>query len=150
MTDNVIKISLIETNFLTRWQCHVCGGATEKDPVLAEGDQDIGPSGDGKGREHRTIRICDQCLKGDDGLSIDQRLERLAMRFDTEAGAFCLSAGRPRSSQFAQRHEPAPKTAFDEFVRHRLSRLQVVAGVGDQEIDLGHSRTWRSISLPIL
>ncbi len=102
MTDNVIKISLIETNFLTRWQCHVCGGATEKDPVLAEGDQDIGPSGDGKGREHRTIRICDQCLKGDDGLSIDQRLERLAMRFDTEAELTRALIGKLQLPSYAE------------------------------------------------
>ena len=35
MTDT-IKISLTSTNCLTRWMCHVCGGMTEKDPVLAE------------------------------------------------------------------------------------------------------------------
>ena len=85
MTDNVIKISLTETNFLTRWHCHVCGGRTEKDPVLAEGEQDIGPSDDGNGREHRTVRVCDQCLKGADGLSIDQRLDLYARQLDAAA-----------------------------------------------------------------
>ncbi len=59
MTDDMIKVSLTETNFLTRWHCHVCGGRTEKDPVLAEGVQDIGPSDDGKGRDYRTVRVCD-------------------------------------------------------------------------------------------
>ncbi len=54
---------LAETNFLTRWMCHVCGGRTEKDPVLAEGRQDVGPRADGNGRDYRTIRVCDQCLR---------------------------------------------------------------------------------------
>jgi hypothetical protein len=26
---NVIEIKLVESNFLTRWRCHVCGGHTE-------------------------------------------------------------------------------------------------------------------------
>ena len=85
MTDDGIKVSLIETNFLTRWHCHVCGGHTEKDPILAEGVQDLGPSDDGTGRWWRTVRVCDQCLRGDEGLSIDKRLEKFARWLDTEA-----------------------------------------------------------------
>ena len=54
MTDT-IKISLTSTNCLTRWRCHVCGGMTEKDPVLAEGRQDL------PNNEYRIVRVCDQC-----------------------------------------------------------------------------------------
>ena len=79
MTGDTIKISLTETNFLTRWACHVCGGWTEKDPVLAEGKKDL------PNNEYRVVRVCDQCLKGADGLSIDQRLESYARFLDTEA-----------------------------------------------------------------
>jgi hypothetical protein len=34
----LIELKLEETNFLTRWPCTVCGGCTEKDPILVEGD----------------------------------------------------------------------------------------------------------------
>jgi len=78
MTDT-IKISLTSTNCLTRWRCHVCGGMTEKDPVLAEGRQDL------PNNEYRIVRVCDQCLRGADGLSIDKRLESYARFLDTEA-----------------------------------------------------------------
>lgn len=78
MTTDVIQISLTETNFLTRWHCHVCGGRTEKDPILAEGSQAVGE------RHYRTVRVCDQCLKAADG-SIDQRLELHARQLEAEA-----------------------------------------------------------------
>ncbi len=82
--------------------CHVCGGRTEKDPVLAEGEQDIGPSDDGKGREHRIIRVCDQCLKGADGLSIDQRLESFARFLDAEAKFTRAMIGRLQVPSYAE------------------------------------------------
>ena len=78
MTDT-IKISLTRTNYLTRWHCHVCGGRTEKDEMLAEGKQDL------PNNEYRVVRVCGQCLKGADGLSIDQRLENYARFLDVEA-----------------------------------------------------------------
>ncbi|MCH8167162.1 MAG: hypothetical protein IIC03_04445 [Proteobacteria bacterium] len=80
----IIEISLTPANFLTRWPCHVCGGRTEKDPVLAEGEQNL-PSDGLPGRKYRTVRVCDQCLKGADGLSIDQRLETYARQLEYEA-----------------------------------------------------------------
>ena len=80
---DTIKISLTPTNFFTRWHCHVCGGHTEKVSVLAEGEQDISLPDDGP--EMRTIRVCEQCLKGCDGLSIDQHLELYAGHLEAEA-----------------------------------------------------------------
>jgi hypothetical protein len=78
MADDTIKISLTRTNFLTRWHCHTCGGWTEKDPVLAEGKQDL------PNNEYRIVRVCDQCLKGAEGLSIDQRLENFVRVLEDE------------------------------------------------------------------
>jgi hypothetical protein len=102
MADDMIKISLTETNFLTRWHCHVCGGRTEKDPVLAEGEQDIGPSDDGTGREYRTVRVCDQCLKGTDGVSLDQRLETFARQLEYEAEITRAMIGRLQVPLYAE------------------------------------------------
>ena len=101
MTDT-IKVSLAPTNFLTRWPCHVCGGRTEKDPVLAEGKQDLGPSNDGTVRDYRTVRVCDQCLKGADGLSIDQRLESFAKSLDAEAELTRAMIGRLQVPSYAE------------------------------------------------
>ena len=102
MTDNVIKISLTETNFLTRWHCHVCGGRTEKDPVLAEGEQDLGPSDDGKGRDYRTVRVCGQCLKGADGVSLDQHLETFARQLEYEAELTRAMIGKLQVPSYAE------------------------------------------------
>ncbi len=87
MTDT-IKISLTTTNFLTRWACHVCGGRTEKDPVLAEGKKDL------PNNEYRVVRVCDQCLKGAEGRSIDQRLELYARGLEAEAKLTRAMIGR--------------------------------------------------------
>ena len=101
MTDT-IKISLTRTNFLTRWHCHVCGGRTEKDEVLAEGKQNLGPGNDGTVRNYRTIRVCDECLKGAEGVSIDQRLENFARVLDTEANLTRAMIGRLQVPSYAE------------------------------------------------
>jgi hypothetical protein len=64
-TDRDILVELTETNVLTRWPCHVCGGRTAKVDVLAEV-----LSGPYKG-----LRVCERCLKAGD---IDTRLARQA------------------------------------------------------------------------
>ena len=61
-----IKVELVETNFLTRWPCTVCGGCTEKVPILAE-------SKTGE-------RVCESCLRAG---NIDERLEQYALVLDT-------------------------------------------------------------------
>lgn len=100
MTDN-IKIELTETNFLTRWPCHVCGGTTEKDSVLAEGEQDM-PSDGLPGRKYRTVRVCHECLRGDGGLSIDQRLENFALRLEAEAALTRAMIGKLQVPSYAE------------------------------------------------
>ena len=102
MTNDIIKISLTKANFWTRWHCHICGGRTEKDPVLAEGVQDLGPSDDGKGCDYRTVRVCDQCLKGAEGVSIDQRLENFARWLDAEAELTRALIGKLQVPSYAE------------------------------------------------
>ncbi len=93
---DTIKISLTETNFHTRWACHVCGGRTEKDPVLAEGRQDL------PNNEYRIVRVCDQCLKGAGGLSIDRRLENYARFLEAEAEITRALIGRLEVPTYAE------------------------------------------------
>jgi len=116
MTDNVIKVSLTRTNYLTRWHCHVCGGRTEKDPVLAEGKQDLGPSGDGKGCNSRTVRVCPNCLEGADGVSLDQRLESFARWLEYEAQITRAMIGKLQVPSFKewQDAEKAQEAAWAE------------------------------------
>jgi hypothetical protein len=70
-TENVIEITLVETNVLTRWPCHVCGGHTEKVEVLAE---DHGGN----------VRVCEFCLEAG---NIDDRLRKHAARLREYADA---------------------------------------------------------------
>lgn len=101
MTDGVIKISLTPTNCLTRWHCHVCGGQTGKDPVLAEGEQDL-PSDGLPGRKGRIVRVCEQCLKGADGVSLDERLETFARQLEYEAEITRAMIGKLEVPSYAE------------------------------------------------
>ena len=102
MTNDTIKISLTQACAWTRWPCHVCGGCTEKDPILAEGEQDLGPTEIGVGRKYRTVRVCDRCLKGTGGLSIDQRLENFASLLEAEAELTRALIGRLKVPSHAE------------------------------------------------
>lgn len=57
MSKNKIKMELVETTVFTRWPCTICGGVTEKVPILCEG-----PGG---------MRVCEECLKTG---NLDERL----------------------------------------------------------------------------
>ena len=54
MSEHPIELKFERTNVFTRWPCTVCGGCTEKVPVLVEAKDTIN-GGD--------IRVCEQCLK---------------------------------------------------------------------------------------
>ena len=120
MTNDMIKVSLTKANFWTRWHCHVCGGRTEKDPVLAEGKQDIGPSNDGKGRDYRTVRVCDQCMKSAEGLSIDRRLENFARVLDAEAELTRAMIGRLQVPPYAEWEDACRE--YDEALEEEYSK----------------------------
>lgn len=51
-----VKAELRETNFFTRYYCHVCGGCTEKVAILTEV-----PDG-----EYEGFRVCERCLEAGD------------------------------------------------------------------------------------
>ena len=53
MEETKVKLELVETNFFTRWNCHVCGGNTEKVAILVEVLE-----GEWKG-----FRVCETCVK---------------------------------------------------------------------------------------
>ena len=97
MTTNEIEIKLRETNFFTRYPCTVCGGCTERVAILAEGTQRL--SGDG---ESRTVRVCERCLEGGDGLGIDDRLELHARSLEGEAALVRSMIGRLKVPTFAE------------------------------------------------
>lgn len=107
MTTEMIPVSFQRTNFFTRWPCHVCGGCTEKDSVLCEGEQRL-PDG-----SMRVVRVCPSCLK--DAQAIDQTLERTAAVLEAEAAATRALIGRLKVPTFAA-WEAAEKAADDEIV----------------------------------
>ncbi len=100
MTDDTIDIKLTETNFLTRWHCHVCGGHTEKVPVLAEGELLL-PTGHshGEGYDCYTVRVCEQCLQAGE---IDARLERTARQIEANADFTRALIGKLRVPSYAE------------------------------------------------
>ena len=93
-----IKVGLVEANFLTRWPCTVCGGNTDKVPILAEGRQDFS-SGDFHVGEYRTIRVCEFCLNTGD---IDARLELGARQLECQAQSLREIIGRLQVPPFAE------------------------------------------------
>ena len=93
----MIEIKLTETNFFTRYPCTVCGGCTEKVGILAEGTQRLSDDG-----ESRTVRVCESCLEGRDGLGIDARLDLHARALEGEVALTRSLIGRLKVPTFAQ------------------------------------------------
>lgn len=91
---NAIEVELVESNFLTRWPCTVCGGCTEKVPILAEGRQPL--SNDG---ESRKIRVCENCLQFGE---IDEKLDLHARQIEAEAVLLREMIGRLQVPTFAE------------------------------------------------
>ena len=93
----MIEIKLTETTFFTRWPCTVCGGCTEKVAILAEGTLQLSDDG-----ESRTIRVCESCLEGGDGLGIDARLDLHARALEGEAALVRGMIGQLKVPTFAE------------------------------------------------
>ena len=96
-TTEPIFVELVETNFFTRYPCTVCGGCTEKVAILAEGTQRLSDDG-----ESRTVRVCEGCLEGSNGLGIDDRLDLHARALDGEAALIRSLIGRLKVPTFAE------------------------------------------------
>ena len=97
MATSEIEIKLRDTNFFTRYPCTVCGGYTEKVGILAEGTQKLSDDGD-----TRTVRVCETCLEGGDGLGIDARLDLHARALEGEVGLVRGLIGRLKVPTFAE------------------------------------------------
>jgi hypothetical protein len=110
MTDDMHKIEmkLVEANYLTRWPCTVCGGYTEKVPVLCEGGEietdARGIVGPGMSRD--AIRVCEFCLEAGD---VDGRLQRHADSLDRYANYVRGLVGRLKVPSYADW-----KAAYDD------------------------------------
>ena len=89
-----IEIELVEAFGSRRWPCTVCGGCTEKVPILAEGRQPL--SNDG---ESRLVRVCENCLRAGE---LDAQLELRARRMVAEAALLREMIGRLQVPTFAE------------------------------------------------
>ncbi len=96
-TTEPISIELVETSFFTRYPCTVCGGCTEKVAILAEGTLRLSDDG-----ESMTVRVCESCLEGGDGLGIDARLDSHARALEGEATLTRSLIGRLKVPTFAE------------------------------------------------
>jgi hypothetical protein len=88
-----IELKFVESKFLFRRSCTICGGHTEKDYVLVEAETPWG-----------TVRACWLCLKGDNadkrGFTIDERLARHAERVEEYARFVRSLVGRLRAPTY--------------------------------------------------
>lgn len=89
---NQIAVSLVETNFLQRRPCHVCGGWTDKVSILAEVE-----SG-----EHKGFRVCECCIEQG---GIDEKLIARAANFDDQAKELRELVGRLVLPSFTDWHQ---------------------------------------------
>src|ERR1700730_7399675 len=94
----ILDVKLVETNVYTRWSCTVCGGRTEKEPILAEGcsagctdcgDKNCGGS---------LVRVCEFCLQAGD---IDKRLNKHITEMLEEVDSLRSLIGRLRVPTYA-------------------------------------------------
>lgn len=68
----MIKIKLKQTNYFTHWPCTICGGETNRDAVLCEGEN-----------ESIFVRVCPECLSEPD--SVDEKIEQRAIESEAYA-----------------------------------------------------------------
>jgi hypothetical protein len=104
-TTDKIVFRLVRTNVLTRWRCDVCGGRTEKVPILCESGDDW--------------RICERCLSCRD---FDAQLESHARALEADAARTRGLIGRIEAPSFA---EWELAIAEDDAERERVARACV-------------------------
>ena len=123
----MIEVELVEANFWTRWPCTVCGGCTEKVPILAEGRQDLS-SGDINVGEYRTIRVCENCLQFGE---IDEKLELHALHYEAEAALLREIIGRLQVPTFAEwqarceQHDRECSEAYEKETGEKIEGIEV-------------------------
>jgi hypothetical protein len=100
----MIEMKLVESGFLTRYPCHVCGGCTEKEPILCEAEID-----------GVTLRVCETCLKAGQE-EIDNRLKKHIQKLKDYADDLTRLIGQLKVPTYAE-YEAAAEAhakAFEE------------------------------------
>ncbi len=87
-----IVVSLVESNFLTRWLCHVCGGCTEEVLTVAEVTEG----------EYAGLRVCESCVKTRD---FDMKLIARAEKCEQQAAELQELVGRLEVPTYAAWHQ---------------------------------------------
>lgn len=111
-SDKII-VSLVASNFLTRWPCHLCGGHTEKETVLAEVKD--GP--------YAGFRVCETCLKTRD---FDKKLIEHAEKLEQQSVGLRELVGRLEVPTYAEWHQ----RSFE----HEVSYMQEAIDYTDEQI----------------
>ena len=111
-----------QTNFFTRHHCTVCGGCTEKVAILAEGTLQLSDDGEG-----RTVRVCESCLEGKDGLGIDDRLDMHVRALEGELALIRSLIGRLKVPTFAEWCKAERE--------HEVQAVMEIDGIGRDEAE---------------
>jgi hypothetical protein len=122
----MIEMKFVQSDFITRWPCHVCGGCTEKVEILVEGVDE----------SDNEIRICETCLKERE--QIDVKLEKHAEYLLDQAAWLRSLIGRINAPSHAEwkaameAYNAVAEAAYDEPVtRDQLPLTEVtVSGFG--------------------
>lgn len=130
-----IVVSLVASNFLTRWPCHVCGGHTDKVSILAEVTD--GP--------YAGFRVCETCLKTRD---FDKKLIEHAKRLEEQSAELrklvgCLEV--PTLAEWYQRdieHEIETIRSHDHYTDIQIVEyfLDDLSGIDNLTKEYAHYR----------
>jgi len=109
-----IVFDLVESNFYTRRDCHICGSLTEKDYVLCEVTEG----------EYKGLRVCPRCIKARD---FNTRLEETAKRLEQEVSFTRSLIGRlkvPTIDEFNQLTEEIDNKIIEQYEREKINRVE--------------------------
>ena len=128
-----IEVKLVKAFGYRRRPCTVCGGWTEKIPILAEGRQDLS-SGDYHAGEHRIVRVCETCLRLG---AIDDRLELHARQMEAAAQSLREMIGRLQVPTFeewqarCEQHEREWMKNNEKLISERIEEIEASAASDD-------------------
>lgn len=111
-SDKII-VSLVSSNFLTRWPCHVCGGHTEKVSILAEVTEG----------EYKGFRVCETCLETRD---FDKKLVETAERLEQQSVELRELVGRLEVPSYAEWHQREFDDDIEVMRAHDYTDEQIV------------------------
>ena len=103
MENQKVKVEFVRSAFLTRYPCHVCGGFTGKDCILAEV----------KNGEFKGFRVCECCLIERE---FDAKLIKHAESLEADAAELRSLVGRLEVPTFEQ-YKAESRKANEEFVK---------------------------------